>query len=798
MMRGARIPALAGGACGARDRERHLFGSVAWREAGGPAKCRDGRAAAGGCGGRRLLAVWSLALGLSASSLAAARGLCPAQSVPEAPPAELPAGELRLESRRANYFVGGEVLMQGDVELAQGRRRLRTESLRYDTQTRQAWADAPLEYRDPVLRLRGRRGSFDAASGSARFEEAHYLLPATGGRGTADVLQNDGDVTRLEGIDYSTCAGDAGFWRLHARRMRLDRAAGEGRARHLVLRLGGLPVLYAPFFSFPLDERRKTGFLTPRFGISTSTGADLRVPYYWNLAPDRDFTFVWRGMERRGQMLSAEYRRLWRRGNGSLYAEGLPRDRKDRDRGRGLVSLRLDWDAGSGDTGTRRLRLDAERVSDRRYLRDLGAGIGLSASRLLQQRAEADYRFAHGGAHGGWTLLFQGYQSLDEDIAPAEEPYRRLPRFLFDYGRQAPRAAGGPGFSVRGEGAYFDREAGPAGARLDLRPALFWTRRGAAGFLRPEAALRYTRYALDRRQAGTPAVLERWLPSLELRGGMFFLRPVRWLRRDYLQTLEPRLYYRYAPHRAQAALPVFDTGRTALSASSLFYPDRFTGADRVGDVNRLTLALSSRLLAGDTGGERGRLTLGQAYFFRDRRVGLPGEAPQDAAVSPLLQALSLRLPAGFELRQQWDWDPEDAGTERWTLGLRYRDLQTRRLLNLHYRYRRARAGGIGGAADRDLRQVGLSFRRPLGARWALFGLWNHSLAARRPLEWIGGAQYRSCCWALRLVGRRFLTGKDREYTSNIFLQLELLGLAGIGRAGGNLLRRSIPGYEDDW
>ena len=50
----------------------------------------------------------------------------------------------------------------------------------------------------------------------------------------------------------------------------------------------GVPILYAPWFTFPLDDRRKSGFLYPNFGHSNDLGFDVSAPWYWNIAPNQD------------------------------------------------------------------------------------------------------------------------------------------------------------------------------------------------------------------------------------------------------------------------------------------------------------------------------------------------------------------------------------------------------------------------------------------------------------------------------------------------------------------------------
>src|SRR6185369_8473480 len=120
---------------------------------------------------------------------------------------------------------------------------------------------------------------------------------------------------------------------------------------------------------------------------------------------------------------------------------------------------------------------------------------------------------------------------------------------------------------------------------------------------------------------GQPAHQNLSLPWMSLDGGMIFDRDMNWFGRSATQTLEPRLYYVYAPYRNQDNIPIFDTGLADFNTAQIFSENRFAGGDRFGDANQVTAAITSRIV-GPTGQELLRATLGQRYYFADERVGL--------------------------------------------------------------------------------------------------------------------------------------------------------------------------------
>ena len=67
-----------------------------------------------------------------------------------------------------------------------------------------------------------------------------------------------------------------------------------------------MPIAGTPSISFPLTESRKSGVLAPTFSTTTNTGLQVTVPYYWDIAPNRDLTLYPHYISRRGLMLGGD------------------------------------------------------------------------------------------------------------------------------------------------------------------------------------------------------------------------------------------------------------------------------------------------------------------------------------------------------------------------------------------------------------------------------------------------------------------------------------------------------------
>jgi LPS-assembly protein len=295
---------------------------------------------------------------------------------------------------------------------------------------------------------------------------------------------------------------------------------------------------------------------------------------------------------------------------------------------------------------------------------------------------------------------------------------------------------------------------------------------------------------LNEQRAGVPDTLDYAIPITSVDAGLLFERDWSVFGRNFVQTLEPRAFYVYVPYRDQSSAPVFDTALDDYNFSQLFSVNRYLGNDRIGDANQITLALSSRLLDPETGGERLRVVVGERFYFEDQRVVL-NESPRAAATSDVLLGVEGRLSDAWSIIALWQYNFDSSRTERTNAGFRYTPAPGR-VFNASYTYSRQYFDPIGRQSQ--LNQFDLSAQWPLSENWTLLGRWNYSLLDHNTLEAVAGVEYNAGCWVLRFVGQR-LTTTTQTTTNSVYLQLELTGLARFGTSPLDLLRRSVPGYQ---
>lgn len=603
-------------------------------------------------------------------------------------------------------------------------------------------------------------------------------------RGGAASMKFEGeDKERLFGAMYTTCKPDQDDWYLKISELALDRERNVGTGYNGFVQFKGVPILYLPYMTFPLNSERKSGFLSPTFGSSSSSGLELSVPYYVNIAPNMDATLTPKMMTKRGIQLGSEFRYLGSSFLGQLDAEYLPRDRViDRDRYLFIARHFQNLSAWSMPGWT--ASVNAQKVSDDNYFRDLSTRIANTAQTNLPREATLSYN----SFVGDLTTRFLSFQTLQDPALPVIPPYKLAPQVAFN---ARPNRWNGFEFNTVGEFTDFQHPTLVNGRRFLIYPSLAYPINQPYGFVTPKIGFHATRYDLTRNVTGFESG-NRTVPIVSIDSGLAFERPLMLGGGAVTQTLEPRLFFLYVPFRNQSRLPIFSTAETDFSFSQIFNENLFVGGDRISDAKQMTAAISSSLIENATGIERLRAAIGQRYYFRPQQVTLSGAAlglsgPQQGNLSrsDLLAALSGQLSDSWFLDSSFQYSTSKTEFARSNIAARY-NAEGGRILNFSYRFTRD-----------AIKQVDISAQWPFGRAapgWTLLARANHSFQDRRLLEGLVGVEYNYGCWEFRLVAHRFATA-TQQYSNSIQFQLELKGLSKLGINPLETLRQNIPGYR---
>jgi LPS-assembly protein len=673
----------------------------------------------------------------------------------------------------AHFGTSPTARMTGGVLLRQGDKQAGADAARFKPEIRSLLLEGNVRYEDRGTQIESDLAEFAYDTGSVRFEGADFSLGRSNARGAAEAVEisQEGSL-KLDGVSYTTCPPESNDWLIEAKNIHLDTRAGVGTARGMKLRFQGIPILYAPYMSFPIGDARKSGILTPEIGTTRRGGNEIRVPYYFNLAPNYDATITPHLMTDRGLQLQTQFRYLTNSMGGQINADYLGSDNMFND-SRHYLGLQHQTILGRGW----RNLINFSEVSDSQYFEDMGGSLSSSSITHLNRSLSFDWHTDHLSFFG----QFQDYQTIDDAIAPVDEPYRRVPQLLAS--GHWPDKWLGLELGFDSEIANFDRDVGVTGWRMNFAPEVALPITGPGWFIRPAVALDYTRYELSDTLPGQSEDPSRSLPIASFDSGFVLERTKKNSAR--LQTIEPRLLYVSVPYREQSGLPVFDTIIPDLNLIQLYRTNRYLGVDRIADTDQVSVGVTSRILDVSTGRELVSATIGQTQYLSASGVILPGQTFVSSESSDYIAEISFLLNENINFDLGHQWGTSGDGTTQSEARIQYRPSSSK-VLNLAYRFRRD-----------SLEQGDLSLSWPMGNNWNFVGRYNFSFRDDEALEQFFGVEYESCCWGLRLVSRRHISTRDGTQDSSIGLQLVLKGMASVGTAADKILERGILGYSAD-
>jgi LPS-assembly protein len=618
----------------------------------------------------------------------------------------------------------------------------------------------------------GADGTFSTA------EESSFssVPPSANSRGDAKAIFFEGqDKKRLKGARYTTCEAGVDDWYIKASELELNDFTDSGTAKNASIEFKGVPLLYTPWISFSFNNQRKSGMLAPTIGSTSRSGFEVSTPFYWNISPNMDATLATRVLGKRGVQLQGEFRYLTETFSGIDNLEYLSNDNQS-DETRYYANLKHQHNLGKGWSAG----FSLEKVSDDQYFSDLSTRIVTTSRINLPQQFNVDY------ADDTWNFnaLTQKYQTLDG----LSFPYERLPQMTLNGNKYFGDVSANLYTQLVAYERNNDAPTAPTGMRYTLYPSVSLPMYKPYGYVTPKIGVHHTSYSLNN-IANNLESQDRTLPIFSLDSGLFFERDFKVASRNYLQTLEPRLFYVYIPSKDQSNIPIFDTNESDLNFTTLFSENQFTGNDRINNANQVSLALTTRLIDSDTGTQRLSASIGQRYYFEDQEVGLPGADFRKNNSSDIIAGMSAKLRNSWNIDAFWQYNTDDSSGVRTTLTSKYKP-EPGKALNLSYSYRQDLSGITTGTG---INQFDISGQWPLGKGWYGIGRVNYSLRENQLIETLAGLEYDAGCWQTRTVIQRVTTATaDANYA--LFFQLELGGLASIGANPLSVIKRNIPGY----
>lgn len=717
-------------------------------------------------------------------------------------------------ANKAQHWPGDNSTLIGNVEVQQGGLKFEADEVFFDYKSGIAQAPAKLRMNVDGMMMLGENAKIDLLNQSLQLAQIEYVIYKAHIWGSAKHIHKDKNITSLKKATYTTCEpDDRPSWRLRAGKIHLNTQSGWGSATNVWLDLFNVPLLYVPYFRFPIDDQRHTGLLFPSISSGENGGIDFTQPFYINLAPNYDLTLSPRRIPSRGILWQSEFRYLGKNRKGKLELANLDNDKQIVDsqeefrNNPGSTPIDLEperrfasWQHQGRHGKYWRSKVSMEYASDEDYFQDFGSSLDISNTTHLLRMLDVNYNRKHWAFSG----KFQGYQTLDENIADENLPYSQLPRLqlsgLFPLNAYL-------NYLLNTEYVFFDRNINDpsssniTGQRMQIETGVQLNYEPLWGYLTPTLKARHITYSLEDQNSDERSTPETTVPVLSLDSGLFFERKFKWGGRHYLQTLDPRLFYLYTPFEDQNSQPDFDTTALTDSYYQLFRERRFTGGDRIGDNNQVSLGLNSSILGANDGRERAYFRFGQGFFLDSRKVQLNSASVDESEQTPISGEFGLIINRNWILHTTFTWDADRNINEENTVGITYKP-GNGRLASVEYR---ARDTVIGNDFDspEQRRQSKFSFALPLHSQWTTLGYWyfnlkdQDNLPGSTTLESFIGLEYENCCIKARLLNHRYIREQENELEprQQLLLQLQLKGLANFDDNVAKLIAIGIPAYE---
>ncbi|MBW8192308.1 LPS assembly protein LptD [Neiella marina] len=690
----------------------------------------------------------------------------------------------------------------GQVKVTRGQHSLTAEQATMDRQTQQLEATGNVHYQAPNIVVDSSNLSANGASSVITMSESSYQMvnnPTHGSAEHIEIRQNDKKFVLIDG-SFTTCPKGDESWVMNADEIQLDGQSEWGEARNSVIRVGNVPVLWLPYMTFPLSDKRKSGLLFPTISNSSRNGLDLRQPYYWNIAPNVDATLTPRYIGNSGTQLGTEIRYLREKQYNQFNLEYLSSDdaiASDDER------YLYRWLHQGRFTDNIRSFVEYTAVSDDNYFNDLGSDVASETDNRLERIGQVSF-------------LSEQFDSnitvTDFDIfGDTPDVYRQLPRVDFTY--RLPYLNEWFNAEIYGEYNRFDHTDNDTvtADRFHVEPTITYNWHSPAAEFEAEAKIYQTYYDQDTVDDEYSSSVNRTLPSLRLYGQLNFEREISWFGNDYTQRLEPQVQYLLIGHQQQDEIGLYDTVALREDVHGLYRDRRFSGLDRIADTNQITLGATTRLFNSDNK-ETLRFSFGQIFYFDESKIieELSGRKVEDT--SAFATALDTYF-GDYSIHAEYRYNFERSDTDASSILVNYSPGE-RKLIQLGYRYSPEPLNFTNESDDpldsREINQLGSVVSWPLSDRYQLVASHYRDTDLKRSVETLAGIQYQSCCWAVRLVYQRNLNTNfpdeneslsDRDaYDSGIALQFELKGLGGNRDSSGHstMIDQSLFGYRKNY
>ena len=698
---------------------------------------------------------------------------------------DLSENDILIEGDSLESILDRKLRASGNALISKGNQSITADFIEYDQISEELYAKGQITITTPDLELKGSELEMSLAENTGSIANGSFVANINENtpsrfnkelRGTATKIFLEGeDKKKLENAKVTTCDAGQNEWFITSDETIIDQSSGNIKAKHATLALKGVPIMYSPYVDFSTTSQRKSGWLLPTAGSTTTSGFETSIPYYFNLSPTHDATLTSRYMEKRGLQFDGEFRYLSKNYKGTSEIQYLNKDRDADIDNRYLLDIKHQHNFGNGFSGT--VEYEKVKSNDNNYFADMSTSIAVTSQVSLRQTAHLDYKKTDDSSDIKGSLKVQEFQNLT-----SASPYELKPSFNLSYKKDWEDKADQSLFLQTGADFSYDQfDTGnnaakniATGSRIASTPSVSFPMEASFGFLKPKMIANLRHYDLDDASTSQKSLA---IPTVSLDSGLYLDRPFKLSGYNFTQTLEPRIFYTYTPYEDQSDIPYFDTSLNELNTTTIFQENQFSGKDRVMDTNAITTALTTRVID-DSGYDWMLLTMGQRFYLSDRKVleeDRYANSSYKGDKSDFLVGAQANLTKSLKITSDYEYNFSEDTTNKFTAAARFRP-EPGKVLNASYRMVLNPSSG-----KYDVKQYLLSGQWPLSSGWSALASYNYDIYERQDIESMVGAEYDAGCWSAQMMFHRLQLATSETSTDTFFLMLEIGDLGSFGQ-----------------
>jgi LPS-assembly protein len=605
-----------------------------------------------------------------------------------------------------------------------------------------------------------------------------------GANGYTEIISKTPTSVVLTNTTYSLCPVNKNDWLIDADQIELNLEKNRGVADNATVVFYGVPIFYLPKYSWVL-EGRGSGFLTPNYSTYYEPGEpdnsySIRVPYYFNLAPDRDLLAAITYMSSRGFIYEGKYRqliapKLTSEHNDSLWqveAHYLPEDKMTSLK-RWLVNFNEELDL---NTKTH-LSANYYRVSDKDYFKDI------AQTNTDKNTLKSNFTLTYNDEenHFSSSLLTEDEQVVNDGAPGYTKALEGSISKTINADKKMP-------IQVDLVRTNFAHETASKETGVRTHGNLGISRKLDTKFpvITPRASVAITNYSLKNSPNINRTILGSGVDidfTVNRKGNLFGS--------EINHRISPIISYDYRAKEVQGNIPIFDSTDKyddIITFADLTSGERYTGLDRITNANDITLSLESSYRDVEAVSEDKDLLnmkIAQSFFTDDEVVSDTLNTDYETRKSYSDIAASIDLAVGkYIFSSAVQYNPDTSKIVNKENSLSYTS-SSRKFISLSL------SDVMSDEGTTKTRKIYGAY--PLTNSIHLFGGLDKTTSTGVTNSETTGITYESCCWAFRLA--HFKEKKSSGgYNYSTGMELVLTGLGSTSTPLKDRIEYHIPGY----